>query len=985
MKKKLFRKVLALVLVLALLPCWSSLAWADSPVVADSSDVTTGSVNVEDSTSVTAVTAENGYTATVNGDVSASSSGGPDNTAAIGASADGGTVAVSGDVSASSANNDSPSIAIGAQASDGGSAAIEGNVSATGSGTSGGSAASGVIVSEDTGSTSTVTVGGDVSAATNSNDDVANYADGVEALADGIGSAAVVEVAGDVSATTTGTGEATGILADTYLYTSADVSAGSVEATAEGTGTATGIDVYAGCESTVTITITGEVEAEAEQSASHNDMDPNALGLDITAYDGGHASVTAGSVEAEAEKGVAHGIDAEAQECGTVDINLNTPDEEGNVLTVTGVEYAAGVVLTASGSGSSVNLNAEGGMSVESEKNGVGITMNIDKGGQATIRVDGDMEVDGQKTSGVFVQNEEGLVDVDILGDVEATSTGISVDNTGSAITSILVDGSVKADAGFIVGSQTTPDNLEITVWQVSKTTVDGEEHVVLSSNTSEPVSDNSKKVEQNINYIIKIKPSQESIISLTGTTDKDGYDTAHMGDKVAMKVNVPAGYQLTGAFGDDGFSLPLKMDSDGNYYIIVPMGGGVYLSARLVQIMSNSNSHEDGPDYYSYAGKLSYVTITFDLNDGRTLTGNPGPIIKSVPAGTWVRLIDAPKKACSAFELWHTDDPSIKVSQPNESFCAMGDVTFTAKWVGEELPYKMTAEENNLVSTLSAVSMIPVVEEPATEAPAAEDAEPFTEETPAVEEAPAVEEPPVEEETVSEALTDETVPEEERSFAESTSESSMMIEAMTTLTTATEALQAATEALIASSSGSTGEAGTAQEVSAAEEAEPAEDLDVEAELAEDVLVVEDAVTALNDAKEELRTTTAELNAAKEELRSTAEALNAAKEELRSTAEALDAAKEELRSTAAELDAAKEEFLTILETLKAQTVRLPGNNEEADPLSESETEEPVETDAVTEEEPSQESVVESVEDSAPNDAAADSPESETPTETAKNT
>ena len=937
MKKKLFRKVLALALVLALLPCWGSLAWADEVGVdANGTTETASSVDVQttaDDTIVTGVAAENGGTAYIEGDVSATN-----------------------------------------EAAD----------------PSNGSVAYGVDVLEDTGSTSTVIIEGDVSASTNSTaGEPFDYADGVDAWADDIGSAVVVDVAGDVSATTTGTGVATGVYADASQYSSVEVSAGAVEATAEGTGTATGINVYAGSDSTAIINIAGEVEAEAEQSASYYGMSPDALGLDIDAYDGSYVSVTAGSVEAEAEKGVAGGIDAKAAENSTVEINLTTPDEDGNVLTVTGVEYAAGVDLEVSGNGSFVNLTAEGGVSVESEKNGVGISMNIKEDGQATIHVDGDVEVDGKQTSGIYVQNNEGLVDVDILGDVDATSTGISVDNIGSAMTSILVDGSVKADAGFIVGSQTTPDNLEITVWQVSKTKVDGEEHVVLSSNTLERVSDNSEKVEQNINYIIRIMPDQQSIISLTGTTDKDGYDTAHMGDKVAMKVNVPAGYELTGAFGDDGFNLPLKMDSSGNYYIIVPMGGGVYLSAVLSPLWSeggNGSASGEYIDYYSYAGKLSYITITFELNEGRTLTGNPGPIIKTVPVGTWVRLIDAPKKAGSTFELWHTDDPSIKVSQPNESFCAMGDVTFTSKWVGEELPYKMTQEETNLVSSLSAMSLIPVIEEPAEEAPIAEEAEPVAEEAPAVKEVPAVEETPVVEESPAENETvSESLPDEGISEGESASESSMMIEAMTTLTAATEALQAATEALIAGSSGSTGEAGTAQEVSAAEEAEPAKDLDVEAELAEDVLVVEDAVTALNDAKEELCTTTAELNAAKEELRSTAEALNAAKEELRSTAEALDAAKEELRSTAAELDAAKEEFLTILETLKAQTVQLPGNNEEADPLSESETEEPVETDAVTEEEPSQESVVESVEDSAPNDAAADSPESETPTETAKNT
>lgn len=877
MKKKLFRKVLALIMVLCLVPTWGIAAWADEiGVKADGTTETVGSVDVTttaDDTIVKGVVAENGGTANIEGDVSATNEANPAN----------------------------------------------------------GSIAVGVWVSEDTGSTSTVTVGGDVSASTNSNDAVADYANGVEVWSDTIGSAAVVEVTGDVSATTTGTGTATGILTEASSYSSVEVSTGDVEAETKGTGTAVGINAYAFDESTVTIT-TGEVEAEAEQSASHVDMYPDALGLLLDANDGSSVSVTAESVEAEAEKGVAHGIDAEAQEYSTVDINLTTPDEDGNVLTVTGVEYAAGAVLTASGNGSSVNLTTEGGMSVESEANGVGITMTIDKGGKATIRVDGDVEVDGKQTSGIYVDNDEGLVDVDILGDVEATSTGISVDNTGSAITSILVDGSVKADAGFIVGSQTTPDNLEITVWQVSKTKVDGEEHVVLSSDTSERVSDNSKKVEQNINYIIRIMPDQQSIISLTGTTDKDGYDTAHMGDKVAMKVNVPAGYELTGAFGDDGFSLPLKMDSNGNYYIIVPMGGGVYLSAVLSQIMSEggSVSVEDLGSYYSYAGNLSYVTITFELNEGHTLSGNPGPIIKSVPAGTWVRLIDAPKKPGSTFELWHTDDPSIKVSQPNESFCAMGDVTFTAKWVGEELPYKMTQEETNLVSSLSAMSLIPVIEEPAEEAPIAEEAEPVAEEAPAVKEEPAAEETPVVEESpAKDEAVSESLPDESISEGESASESSMMIEAMTTLTAATEALQAATEALIANTSAATSEVKTAQESSSAEETESAEEPAVGMESAEDALAVEETVTALNDAKEELRTTTAELNAAKEELRATVAELNAAKEELRATMDELTEAKDALHNGAEELTAAREEFRLLLEELKSQVASSAEGEDEA--------------------------------------------------------
>ena len=155
-------------------------------------------------------------------------------------------------------------------------------------------------------------------------------------------------------------------------------------------------------------------------------------------------------------------------------------------------------------------------------------------------------------------------------------------------------------------------------------------------------------------------------------------------------------------------------MDSDGNYYIIVPMGGGVYLSAVLDRI-------SDGVDYSTYVAKTGMATVTFDLNAGHTITGNPGPIVKVVPVGTWLRLIEAPSKDGAEFELWHTDDETIKASAPMESFLVQGDVTFTAKWVDEEIAYQPTADETNLVSSLSSVATIPVVEETSEEAPAEE------------------------------------------------------------------------------------------------------------------------------------------------------------------------------------------------------------------------------------------------------------------------
>ena len=527
---------------------------------------------------------------------------------------------------------------------------------------------------------------------------------------------------------------------------------------------------------------------------------------------------------------------------------------------------------------------------------------------------------------------------------------------------------------GGIVGIQLqdkiTSDNLDITVWKIDPSKIGAEDHVVAEKNSGEWTSTaTSKEVEANIHYIIKIEPSQENIFTLDGATEHQGYKyTAKQGENVAVKVNVPGGYQLTGAYGYDGGKLPLKIDPNtGDYYVIMPMGGGILLRADLSWIgTGGSGSYSSGDEYVyaSYTSNVQYATITFDLNGGHTLTGNPGPVIRSVPVGTWLRLIDAPKKDGSAFELWHTDDETVKACNPFDSFCVMGDVDFIAKWAGEDLPYQPTAEDTLLVNSLVTTSLLPVTER-SVEEPIpvdAADSETLTDDTPSVGDpvdvAVAVEEElvnsadtePASELTeaaaensakTSEAVAPDAVEpassaaEEVPVAAEPASESSMMVEAMTTLTAATEALQAATEALIANTAPAADEAEAATEEPASEEAgvEETADAEISAEAAEEEQpVVEETGSSMDAAREELqriteeldaakselKATSAELDTAKGELKATTEELNTAKDELRATTDELVEAKDALRSAADELNAAREEFRLLLEELKAQ-------------------------------------------------------------------
>ncbi len=270
----------------------------------------------------------------------------------------------------------------------------------------------------------------------------------------------------------------------------------------------------------------------------------------------------------------------------------------------------------------------------------------------------------------------------------------------------------------ILISDTVNPENVSITVWKIENPveaeTEDGrkEEHVVLEGEPGEEagVTENSQKVEAGIQYIIKIEPSQEDMIQLDGTEKSHGYDTAREGDTVTMIISVPKGYKLTGAYNGEGEKVPLEKDENGNYYVKVPKGGGVYLSAEITEEDSGKKRNNAKDDYewsgYSVQYDWSYeqekpdngnpeegIYILFDLNGG-ILDGSRGPISVKAVVGDTVALLNAPTKAGCRFVCWASSAQDIMVSAPGETFVVTHSVTFVAVW--EECDSALSAVSEN-------------------------------------------------------------------------------------------------------------------------------------------------------------------------------------------------------------------------------------------------------------------------------------------------
>ena len=288
-------------------------------------------------------------------------------------------------------------------------------------------------------------------------------------------------------------------------------------------------------------------------------------------------------------------------------------------------------------------------------------------------------------------------------GNITAKDAGIVLEGAGEF--DILVTGTLKSEGTpILIDKSVDPDNVSITVWKIEDPVQAGgknEKHVVLEGKLGEAqaVTDDSKKVEAGIRYIIKIEPSQEKLINLEGTEKSHGYNTAKEGETVTLKISVPDGYKLVGAYNGDGDKVPLKKDDHGNYYVVVPKAGGVYLSAEFEENSDDDEDDDDEEDECSgrrtesvcsyadrsrdreecdLAGKCN--RIIYDLNGG-TLNGDKGPIIIEAERDTEYKLLDAPEKPGARFLRWASSCKDVRVSKPGETFVFEHCVKFTAVW----------------------------------------------------------------------------------------------------------------------------------------------------------------------------------------------------------------------------------------------------------------------------------------------------------------
>lgn len=405
--------------------------------------------------------------------------------------------------------------------------------------------------------------------------------------------------------------------------------------------------------SNVSATVKGDLSVSSNATA---DKTTSTFGVNASTRDGTNTVDIGGSINVNSNNTISA---ANEDAAGTLGIfvtytgGTTTVNADGDVNVLSANHAASGTKSSAEGIGaaayhndttinSSAAINVAGDVNVKSTDQTTGACgvdlMNSLGSSQLNVDIDGNVNAEGQIATGIsamtgFLDDENGAlssISVHVGGDVKSSGNGLEITAGDIGTIDVVIEGTLSAKDNAILLSpvysdtdQTQEDRISITVWKIesgdnTKLAAAGEDHLEAETTVSEKTL---AAVEERINYIIRIDEKQTGNITLQGLEkDKNGLYTARAKENVAVKLNIPSGYKLDGAYSDAGHSIQLLRDSTGGYYLVVPSGGGVTVSLALSEIISDGDEGNSGKSHfnnYQNAASIPENALNFNQNNG--------------------------------------------------------------------------------------------------------------------------------------------------------------------------------------------------------------------------------------------------------------------------------------------------------------------------------------------------------------------------------
>ena len=289
-----------------------------------------------------------------------------------------------------------------------------------------------------------------------------------------------------------------------------------------------------------------------------------AYGAQIKAADDGTVAVIAEAVTATATESEAWGVSATATDGGVATVQVTG---QGGVQ-IECRDIGFGVDLTARGTDAVIQAQVAGDIAVQSPSYTKGAYVTAYTGGETELVCGGSVIAEGDDAIGLDVGAMEGgaQATVTVAGDVVAAGTGaiglnVYAFDTGAA--EVLVEGTISGATAVRVWGAGTEEAATLTVW-------------ALEGEITGTRGGDAEAFAQKIQYILKADPIEGGDVALDGATKYKDFDVATADTTVTVRPTLAEGRALLGVSNN---GAALEQDEAGNYFLVVPQKGGVYLT----------------------------------------------------------------------------------------------------------------------------------------------------------------------------------------------------------------------------------------------------------------------------------------------------------------------------------------------------------------------------------------------------------------------
>ncbi len=397
------------------------------------------------------------------------------------------------------------------------------------------------------------------------------------------------------------------------------------------------VSVSASNNSRATVTIGGDAIVQAADNVA-------STGIEINTADNSSANVRVTGISSQSEEGYACGVAVATDGRSSAEVSVGTDG-----ITAIG-DAAEGIHANAVGG--SVNINVAGDITTNGT-DPTGAYISVSDAASANLDVKGDILIDNIESSSnpkalnLQASGSNTTLTARVCGDINGDQTSalpIEIAAVSGARVNVVAEGTLTAGSESAIAFAGDPDNISLTIWKAEVETGKSivKESVAYEGATTYESNSNSQALERSIHYIIKVDTSQEIAlgnVSVQRYTTPDGqvisYDTAKENEQVAVRLTIPDGYELKGVFSDKDRTTSLEKDNDGNYYLIVPKGGGVYVNMWLVEKADSDNIDDPQPadpeapsatdqEAPSAGEQQTIITSELDLNNNSVIINFP-------------------------------------------------------------------------------------------------------------------------------------------------------------------------------------------------------------------------------------------------------------------------------------------------------------------------------------------------------------------------